>query len=332
MILLGIESSCDDTSVAVSRGVDILANVTYSQTEHAAFGGIVPEVASRAHDRKITATVDAALRRAGLTLEDVDAIAVTQGPGLVGSLLVGLTFAKGLSLANGIPLVGVDHIDAHLYASWIGREVSYPFLGLIVSGGHTQLVAVKAPLRHRVLGATRDDAAGEAFDKTGKMLGLAYPAGPLIDRLSQQGDPARYTFPQSLRGEGLEFSFSGLKTSVRYFLDQSSFTPEELETERPHLCAGISEAITQVLIDKLRLAIEQTGMRHVTIAGGVSANSMLRRKAKQMAEQEGVELDLPPMDYCTDNAAMICRLGLIRLQMEGPSALSIAPYSRQQVF
>lgn len=330
MLLLGIESSCDDTSVAVSNGVDILANVTYSQTEHAAFGGIVPEVASRAHDRKISATVETALKSAGVDIPDIDAIAVTQGPGLVGSLLVGLTFAKGLSLANGIPIVGVDHIDAHLYASWIGQKVIYPFLGLIVSGGHTQIVVVEAPLTHNVLGRTRDDAAGEAFDKTGKMLGLEYPAGPLIDQLARQGDPGRYEFPQALKGEGLDFSFSGLKTSVRYFLDQKSFSEEELVIERPHICAGISEAITQVLISKLRQAVRETSIQNVTIAGGVSANSMLRRKAVEMAEEEGVQMDLPPMEYCTDNAAMICRLGLIQLQQQGPSDLAMAPYSRQK--
>jgi N6-L-threonylcarbamoyladenine synthase len=329
MVLLGIESSCDDTSAAVSRGVEVLSNVTASQAEHDAFGGIVPELASRAHDRKIMATVDLALRKAGVALDEVDAIAVTQGPGLIGSLLVGLTFAKGLSVAHGLPLIGVDHIDAHMYAGFIGRELESgdtPFLALVVSGGHTRLVLVEEPLRHRLLGKTRDDAAGEAFDKTGKLMGLGYPAGPIIDRLSQSGDPSRYVFPQALRDEGYDFSFSGLKTSVRYRLE--GMTTAQIEQERPHLSAGISEAVTEVLVHKMLRAVRETGVRKVVLAGGVSANSMLRRKAAEMALEEGVDLVLPAMEHCTDNAAMICRLGWIHARRGTFSDLGMNPYAR----
>ena len=313
MILLGIESSCDDTSVAVSRGAEVLSNVTASQKEHNQFGGIVPELASRAHDQKIMQTVQMALDEAGVVLDDVDAIAVTQGPGLIGSLLVGITFAKGLALSRGIHLIGVNHIDAHMYAAFIGQEeIETPFLSLIVSGGHTRLVLVEAPLKHQLLGTTRDDAAGEAFDKSGKLMGLGYPAGPIIDRLAVGGDASRFEFPQALRNEGFEFSFSGMKTSVRYTLEK--MTEEEIQAALPDLSASISEAITGILIHKLRKAVDETGVRRVVISGGVSANSMLRRKAADLAEEMMFDLFLPPMEYCTDNAGMICRLGWLQIQ------------------
>lgn len=322
MILLGIESSCDDTSVAVSRGAEVLANVTASQKEHDLYGGIVPELASRAHDQKIMQTVQRALDEAGISLDQIDAIAVTQGPGLIGSLLVGLTFAKGLALSRNIPLVGVNHIDAHMYAAFIGQEkVPTPFLSLIVSGGHTRLVLVERPLQHRLLGSTRDDAAGEAFDKTGKLMGLGYPAGPLIDKLSRTGDRTRFEFPQALRNEGYEFSYSGLKTNVRYTLEK--MTDQEIETALPDLSASVSEAITGILIHKLRRAIEETGVRHAVISGGVSANGMLREKAQMLADELGIDLYLPPLEFCTDNAGMICRLGWLQIQQD-PTLLSVS--------
>ncbi len=323
MILLGIESSCDDTSAAVSRNAEVLSSITASQKEHDQFGGIVPELASRAHDQKIMHTVRMALSEASVSLDQVDAIVVTQGPGLIGSLLVGLTFAKGLALSRGLPLVGVNHIDAHMYAAFIGQEeIPTPFLSLIVSGGHTRLVLVQKPLHHRLLGTTRDDAAGEAFDKSGKLMGLGYPAGPLIDQLAQKGATSRFEFPQALRNEGYEFSFSGLKTSVRYTLEK--MTHEEIEASIPDLSSAVSEAITGILIHKLRRAISETGVQKVVISGGVSANSMLRNKAESLAEELHLDVFLPPLKYCTDNAGMICRLGLLHIQQD-PTLLTQSP-------
>lgn len=328
MILLGIESSCDDTSAAVADGWRVLSNVTASQREHDAWGGIVPELASRAHDRKITETVREALDKAGVALEQVDAIAVTMGPGLIGSLLVGATFARGLALSLGVPVLGVDHIDAHMYAGFMEEpEEAYPFLALVVSGGHTRLVLVEGPLRHRLLGRTRDDAAGEAFDKSGKLMGLGYPAGPIIDRLAEGGDARRFVFPQALRGEGFDFSFSGLKTSVRYRLE--AMAPEQVEASREDLAAGVREAVVQILVHKLRAAVRETGVRQVVVSGGVSANRLLRERAREMAQEEGVELRIPALDYCTDNAAMICRMGWIQHREGVRTAVDAVPYARR---
>ena len=328
MILLGIESSCDDTSAAVSDDWRVISNVTASQHEHDAWGGIVPELASRAHDRKITDTVERALEQAGIGLQQVDAVAVTMGPGLIGSLLVGATFARGLAVSLGVPVLGVDHIDAHMYAGFMdSAEEAYRFLVVVVSGGHNRLVVVEAPLRHRLLGQTRDDAAGEAFDKSGKLMGLGYPAGPIIDRLAEQGDPRRFVFPQALKGEGFEFSFSGLKTSVRYRLE--GMTPEQVLASREDLAAGVREAITQILIHKLRAAVRQTGIRNVVVSGGVSANRRLRQLAADMAREEGVSLRIPPLEYCTDNAGMICRMAWIQHREGRVTAVDAVPYARR---
>ena len=325
MNILGIESSCDDTAAAVLSDGNILSNVIASQTLHEQFGGVVPELASRAHNKTIWATVDQALETSGLSMDQMDAIAVARGPGLMGSLLVGLGFAKGLSLSRNKPLIGVNHIDAHMYANFIEHEEVFPFLALIVSGGHTRLVHVTKPFEHAVLGKTRDDAAGEAFDKIGKMLNLPYPGGPEVDKLSKTGDPKFVDFPRAMAKKGLDFSFSGLKTSVLYYLQdqEEEFIKEHLED----ICASVSAAISGVLVIKLRRAIRKTSVDHVMIAGGVSANSMLRKKAEDMARKEGVTLMTPAMEYCTDNGAMIAKVGEIKARMGLFDGMEMKPFA-----
>ncbi len=332
MIILGIESSCDETAAAVYDGERLLSSVIASQEDHVDFGGIVPELASRAHERVIWDTVAEAMSRAGITRDQVDAIAVTEGPGLMGSLLVGLCFAKGLAIQWNKPVIGVNHIDAHIYATFIDEKPELPFVSLVVSGGHTQIFHVPKPLHHIIMGQTRDDAAGEAFDKIGKLLGLDYPAGPQIDRLARQGNPAFYDFPRAMMKKGLDFSFSGLKTSVLYYVQK---IPEAerarfLETHLDDLCASISAAITDVLIHKLRQAIRKTGVKSAIIAGGVSANSMLREKARKMADDEGVSLHIPDLKYCTDNAAMIAVTGWFKARENLFDDLHLKPYARHQ--
>ena len=325
MNILGIESSCDDTSAAILTEEGVKSNIIASQSIHIKFGGVVPELASRAHQKTISQTVDQALNEADSKIEDIDLIAVTQGPGLMGSLLVGLCFAKGVSLSKNIPIVGVNHMDAHIYANFIDEKPVFPFVCLTVSGGHTQLVLVKAPFEHEILGQTRDDAAGEAFDKIGKIIGLPYPAGPEIDRLSKEGDPKFHKFPQALVNEGLDFSFSGLKTSALYFLQEKS---EDWKQEHLNdLSASISEAITEVLIKKLKRAVKQTGVKSIAIAGGVSANSMLRAKAKQMAGDLDLNLHIPHITYCTDNAAMIAITGKMMAEQGKYDDLSMRPFA-----
>lgn len=325
MNILGIESSCDDTAAAVLSDGKILSNVIASQTVHEQFGGVVPELASRAHNKTIWATVDQAMETSGLSMPDIDAIAVAKGPGLMGSLLVGLGFAKGLSLSWDKPLIGVNHIDAHMYANFIEHEEVFPFVALIVSGGHTRLVQVTQPFEHAVLGKTRDDAAGEAFDKIGKMLNLPYPAGPYVDHNAKQGNPEFADFPRAMAKKGLDFSFSGLKTSVLYYLrdQEQSFIDEHLDD----LCASVSAAISDVLVIKLRRAIRKTGVKHVMVAGGVSANSMLREKVQAMAKKESVNLMIPAMEYCTDNAAMIAKVGEMKAQMGQFDGMELKPFA-----
>ncbi len=332
MAVLGIESSCDETAAAVYDGKRLLSSVIASQSDHVDFGGIVPELASRAHERVIWHTVARALSDAGLGREDIEAIAVTEGPGLMGSLLVGLCFAKGLAIQWNKPVIGVNHIDAHIYATFIEEQPQLPFVSLVVSGGHTQIFHVTRPLRHTLMGQTRDDAAGEAFDKIGKLLGLAYPAGPEIDRLARDGDPNFYNFPRAMMKKGLDFSFSGLKTSVLYYLqdipepERAAFVSEHLND----LCASISAAITDVLIHKLRQAVRKTGVKSVIIAGGVSANSMLREKARKMAGELGASLHIPHPKYCTDNAAMIAVTGWFKAREGMIDDLHLKPYARFQ--
>ncbi|MEX2404299.1 MAG: tRNA (adenosine(37)-N6)-threonylcarbamoyltransferase complex transferase subunit TsaD [Balneolales bacterium] len=330
MIILGIESSCDETAAAVYSDKGLLCNIVASQLEHEAFGGVVPELASRAHELIITSTVKQALDEADTRLEDIDAIAVTRGPGLLGALLVGLCFAKGLSLRIGKPVIGINHIDAHVYANFIEQKPEFPFVSLVVSGGHTQLSYVAKPFSHQLLGESRDDAAGEAFDKIGKLLGLPYPAGPQMDAMAKKGDPSAYKFPQALLHEGLDFSFSGLKTSVLYHLKDIPEGQREayVHNNIENLCAGISHAITEVLVKKLEKAVSQTGVKAIVLAGGVSANSMLREKTKKLADENGLTLHIPKPIYCTDNAAMIAVTGYLKAQSGMYDNLHMKPFAR----
>lgn len=327
MNILGIESSCDETAVAVYTDDGLKSNIIASQAVHEQYGGVVPELASRAHHRTIWRTVEQALFEAETNLDDIDAVAVTQGPGLMGSLLVGLCFAKGLCLSRNKRLIGVNHMDAHIYANFIDDQPSYPFVALTVSGGHTQLVQVTAPFEHQLLGQTRDDAAGEAFDKIGKILGLPYPAGPVIDERARHGDPAFHDFPQAMLDNDFEFSFSGLKTSVKYFLEDQEDRDRFLEEHLDDICASVSHAITEVLVKKLENAIEYTGVETVVLAGGVSANSMLRTKASELAEKTGCELHIPKMAYCTDNAAMIAITGYMLAERGEFSDMNMRPFA-----
>ncbi|MEL7161806.1 MAG: tRNA (adenosine(37)-N6)-threonylcarbamoyltransferase complex transferase subunit TsaD [Bacteroidota bacterium] len=304
-IILAIESSCDDTSAAVVADGVVRSNVTAGQAVHEEYGGVVPEHASRAHQRNIVPTVAVALRRAGVTAADIEAVAFTRGPGLIGSLMVGVSFAKAFALARDLPLIEVDHMQAHVLAHFAeDPKPPFPFLCLTVSGGHTQLVVVHSALEQEIIGRTIDDAAGEAFDKSGKMLGLPYPAGPVIDRRAQNGKPT-VTFAKPDPG-GLDFSFSGLKTSILYTLQRKlkenpGFVKENLDD----ICASIQDTIVSILLRKLTLAVEQTGLTHVALAGGVSANSALRAGLSQLAVEKGWTAYVPRFEYCTDNAAMI---------------------------
>lgn len=325
MNILGIESSCDDTSASVLTDEGVKSNVIASQSIHVKFGGVVPELASRAHQATISQTIQQALDEAKIELNEIDVIAVTQGPGLMGSLLVGVCFAKGLALSHQIPLVGVNHMDAHIYANFIDHTPEFPFISLTVSGGHTQLVHVKSSFEHEILGKTRDDAAGEAFDKIGKILGLPYPAGPKIDKYAKEGDPKFHKFPQALLQEGLDFSFSGLKTSALYFV--RSKEEDWIQAHLKDICASVSEAISEVLIKKLKKAVEQTGVQSVALAGGVSANSMLRVKAEQFARKMGLMLFVPKTSYCTDNAAMIAITGKMKAELGLFEDLGMKPFA-----
>lgn len=303
--ILAIESSCDDTSVAVVRDGQVLSNVVASQEVHQQYGGVVPEHASRAHLTNIVPTVSAAMQQAGITPAEVTAVAFTRGPGLMGSLVVGVAFAKAFALSRSLPLIEVHHLQAHVLAHFAEPPVpSFPFLCLTVSGGHTQIVRVDSPLQMVVLGSTLDDAAGEAFDKTGKLMGLPYPAGPHIDRLARQGE-ARYPFPEP-QLDGLDFSFSGLKTSFRYFIEKQQKTdPAFVEKELPHLCASIQQRIVSILLHKLQQAALLTGIREIAIAGGVSANTGLRQQFIALGAQQGWRTYIPAFAYSTDNAGMI---------------------------
>ncbi|MEX0719315.1 MAG: tRNA (adenosine(37)-N6)-threonylcarbamoyltransferase complex transferase subunit TsaD [Balneolaceae bacterium] len=325
MNILGIESSCDDTSASVLTDDGIRSNIIASQSVHVKFGGVVPELASRAHQKTITQTVHQALDEAKISLDEIDAISVTQGPGLLGSLLVGICFAKGLALSCNISLIGVNHMDAHIYANFIDDTPAFPFVALTVSGGHTQLVHVKSPLEHEVIGKTRDDAAGEAFDKIGKILGLPYPAGPQMDKLSKEGNPKFHKFPQALLHEGLDFSFSGLKTSALYYLQDQD--EQWIQKNLNNISASVSFAITEVLVKKLKKAVQQTGVKTILLAGGVSANSMLRAKTGEMANEMRLKLYIPKLSYCTDNAAMIAITGKMKAELGRFDDLDLKPFA-----
>ncbi len=303
--ILAIESSCDDTAAAVWHRGRIASNVVARQLVHAQYGGIVPEVASRAHQDHIVPVVQEAIRKAGISIRDLDAVAFTRGPGLIGSLLVGMSFAKGLALALDIPLIEVNHLQAHVL-SVFGQtpHPDFPYLSLVVSGGHTQIVRVRGPLDMEIIGKTRDDAAGEAFDKSGKLLGLNYPAGPAIDRLARDGQPV-FDFPEP-QIPGYDFSFSGIKTAIKYFLrDRTAEDPDFISKNMPDICASIQHRIVTILLHKLQRAARDYDMDQIAIVGGVSANSYLRKKATEWAQKENRRVYVPPLAYCTDNAAMI---------------------------
>jgi N6-L-threonylcarbamoyladenine synthase len=313
--ILGIESSCDDTSVAITQDRKVLANVTANQEIHAEYGGVVPELASRAHQQNIVPVVVVALKKAGLKAKDLDAIAFTAGPGLLGSLLVGTSFAKSMALALGIPLIEVNHMEAHILAHLIEEDdkenIEFPFLCLTVSGGHTQIVKVHDPTNFELLGETIDDAAGEAFDKAAKIMGLPYPGGPLINKYAEKGNPEAFHFAKSHLPD-YQFSFSGLKTSFLYFLQKQVKTePNFVQEHLFDLAASFQKAIIDSLMDKLEKAVDDTGIKEVAIAGGVSANTELRKvlKAKRT---EGWRVFIPNFEFCTDNGAMIAINGYFR--------------------
>ncbi len=309
--ILGIESSCDDTSAAVLRNGVLLSNVTASQDVHRAYGGVVPELASRAHQQNVVPVVDQALKRAGVTKEQLSAIAFTRGPGLMGSLLVGVSFAKGLARSLEIPLIDVNHLQGHVMAHFIKESDDdctappFPFVCLLVSGGNSQIVKVNAYNNMEVLGQTIDDAAGEAIDKCSKVMGLGYPGGPIIDRLARKGNPLEYKFSEP-NIAGLDYSFSGLKTSFLYSLrDWVKEDPDFVEHHKEDLAASLEHTIVNILMKKLRIAVKQTGIKHVALAGGVSANNGLRNAFREHAKRYGWTIYIPKFSYTTDNAAMI---------------------------
>lgn len=315
--ILGIESSCDDTSASVILNDQILSNIVANQEVHRQYGGVVPELASRSHQEHIVPVVEAAISQANIRKDQLSAIAYTRGPGLLGSLLVGTSFAKGLSLSLGIPLIDVHHMHAHIMAHWIkesntiqhGRLPQYPFLCLTVSGGHTQIVLVKEPLNFQVLGETIDDAAGEAFDKLAKMLGLGYPGGPQIDKLASTGNRDAYTFPKP-NLPGYQFSFSGLKTSVLYFLQkQIRNNPDFIKNNLNDICASFQHTVVNILVETLERAAKENNISCIGMAGGVSANSYLRNRLEEMSNKNNFQLHIPRFEYCTDNAAMIAITG-----------------------
>jgi len=304
--ILAIESSCDETSAAVAVDGKVLNNIIATQSVHENYGGVVPELASRAHQQNIVPVVDEALKNAAISKDDLSAIAFTRGPGLMGALLVGTSFAKSMALALDIPLIEVNHMQAHILAHFIDDpKPSFPFLCLTVSGGHTQIVLIKDYLEMEVIGETQDDAVGEAFDKTAKMLGLGYPGGPLVDKLAHEGDALRFKFPET-EMQGLNYSFSGIKTAVLYFLrDQLKQNESFIKDNVNDICASVQYTLVRMLLQKLRKAARQHHISEIAIAGGVSANSGLRNTLNEMAKKEGWNVYIPSFEYCTDNAGMI---------------------------
>ena len=332
--ILGIESSCDDTSAAVLRDNVLLSNVIASQEVHRKYGGVIPELASRAHQQNIVPVVDTALREAGIDISQVDAIAFTRGPGLLGSLLVGVSFAKGLSIAHNIPMVEVNHLQGHILSHFIDlpdRQLphpEFPFLCLLVSGGHSQIVKVSSPLEMEIIGTTIDDAAGEAFDKCAKVMGLPYPGGPVIDRLAKEGDADAFRFAKP-HVDGFDYSFSGLKTSFLYTLrDEVAQDPDFIEKHKADLCASLQRTIVDILLDKLVKASKATGIKDIAIAGGVSANSGLRNGIVDEGRRRGWRTFLPEFKFTTDNAAMIAVSGYYRYRNGQLSSLDVSPVAR----
>lgn len=332
--ILGIESSCDDTSAAVLRDNVVLSNIIANQQVHKDYGGVVPELASRAHQQNIIPVIDKAIKTANISKNDLDAIAYTRGPGLLGSLLVGSSFAKALSLGLGIPLIEVNHLKAHILAHFVVQEnsirklPSFPFLCLTVSGGHTQLIKVSDFDTMEIIGQTIDDAAGEAFDKAAKILGLDYPGGPLIDKHAKSGNPKAFTFARA-NIPGLDYSFSGLKTSFLYFLrDNLRMNPDFISNNLNDLCASLQHTIVETLIHKLKMASKQTGITEIAIAGGVSANSGLRNAIIDMQQKANWVVHIPEFQFTTDNAAMIAVAGYYKLLKGEYASQSLTPYSR----
>ena len=333
-IILAIASSCDDTSASVIRGEYLLSNIMASQKVHESYGGVIPELASRAHQQNILPVVDQAVKQAGVTLNDIDAIAFTRGPGLLGSLLVGTSFAKGLSISIGKPLVEVNHLQGHILSHFIkeegkeNREPKFPFLALLVSGGHTQIIKVTDYLDFEVIGHTIDDAVGEAFDKCAKMMGLGYPGGPIVDRLAKEGDANKFKFSKP-QIAGLNYSFSGIKTSLLYFLrDRLKENEHFIEENKADICASFQKALIDILMDKLLKAVKETGIKTITLGGGVSANSGLRDRVYQEGVKRGWDTFIPEFKFTTDNAAMIAITGLYKFRKGLISSLDAAPISR----
>ena len=333
--ILGIESSCDDTAAAVISDSVILSNVVASQSIHELYGGVVPELASREHQKLILPVVEKVLKEAGVSVNDLSAVAFTNGPGLVGSLMVGTSFAKSMSLALDIPLIAVNHMQAHILAHFIedpeNDNPNFPFLALTISGGHTQIVKVNSAFDMEVLGETLDDAAGEAFDKSGKVIGLKYPAGPQIDKLSKDGDPNKYRFTKPKVG-GLDFSFSGLKTNFLNFIHKETRIDENfIKKNLNSICASLQKVIVEILMDKLLMASKQTGIKTIVICGGVSANSEVRSKLTLNSEKYGWKIHIPKLSYTTDNAAMIAITGQLKYEHELFSDLEISANPRLKI-
>lgn len=330
-IILGIESSCDDTSAAICIDGKICSNIIANQLVHQNYGGVVPELASRMHQQNIIPAVQEAIRMAKIHKNEIDAIAFTRGPGLLGSLLVGTSFAKAFALANSLPLIDVNHMQAHILAHFIDEpKPSFPFLCLTVSGGHTQIVLVRDFFDMTIIGQTTDDAAGEAFDKTAKLLGLPYPGGPLIDKYAQKGDPKSYKFPEP-QVPGLDFSFSGLKTSIMYFIrDRLKEDPDFLINNMNDICASVQNRIVTILLNKLKKASAEYKISKIAIAGGVSANSGLRASLNMAAIELNWDVFIPKFEYCTDNAAMIAITGYYKFLRNDFVSQDIAPLARMQ--
>ena len=333
--ILGIESSCDDTSAAVICDGEVLSNIVANQEIHAKYGGVVPELASRAHQQHIVPVVQQAIEQAGITKEDLHAISFTKGPGLMGSLLVGTSFAKSLALGLDIPLIDVNHMQAHILAHFIKEKDTafppFPFVCLTISGGHTQIVKVSNHFKFEVLGETIDDAVGEAFDKSAKILGLPYPGGPLVDKYGQQGDPKKFSFTKPKVGD-LDFSFSGLKTGILYFIQKNlKENPAFIKENLYDICASIQYTIVEILLEKLKNTVQQTGIKHIAIAGGVSANSEIRKRLQLAQKHWGWTTYIPKFEYTTDNAAMIAITGYLKYKDKRYADISVKAVARLKV-
>jgi N6-L-threonylcarbamoyladenine synthase len=331
-VILAIESSCDETSASVIINGKVLNNIIASQAVHRKYGGVVPELASRAHQQNIVTVVDEAMQTAGLVSTDLDAIAFTRGPGLIGSLLVGVSFAKGMALALNIPLIEINHMQAHVLAHFIEEpHPGFPFLCLTVSGGHTQIVLVKDHYTMEVIGQTQDDAVGEAFDKAAKIMDLPYPGGPLIDKYAQSGNPKAFRFPET-NMPGLDFSFSGIKTAFLYFLkDEMKKNPEFIKNNLSDICASLQQHLVSMLLSRLEEASEKMSIKNIAIAGGVSANSGLRNRLTLLGKEKGWNIFIPKFEYCTDNAAMIAMAAHYKFLKKDFSTLEVTPLARMPV-